>query len=186
LETLFYINTRPKRPFFIENLIATLALYTVEKTSKPTTIETIELICSKFDTVVRQLRQRHDNRDTIDINDEYDVQDLLHALLRIYYQDIREEEHTPSYAGGASRIDFLLKEEQILIEVKKTRPTLKAKELGGQLIIDIERYKAHPDCKMLYCFVYDPDGYIKNPKGMENDLSRSGVPFPVRIFIAPK
>ena len=154
--------------------------------AKINALEIIQLICSQFHKVVRQLRQRHNERPTLDINDEYDVQDLLHALLRIYFQDIREEEGTPSYAGGASRIDFLLKEEQILIEVKKTRATLKAKELGEQLIVDIERYKTHPNCKLLYCFVYDPDGYIKNPKGIENDLRRSGEPFPVEIFIAPK
>jgi hypothetical protein len=149
-------------------------------------LATLELVCSRFHTVARQLRQRHSGRPTLDVNDEYDVQDLLHSLLRIYFDDIREEESTPSYAGGASRIDFLLKPEQIIIEVKKARPTLKAKELGEELIIDIARYQTHPDCKMLYCFVYDPDGYIKNPQGIENDLSRSGPPFPVKVFIAPK
>jgi hypothetical protein len=80
----------------------------------------------------------------------------------------------------------VLKQEQVIVEVKKTRPTLKAKELGEQLIIDIARYQVHPDCKLLYCFVYEPDGYIKNPQGIENDLSRSDDPFPVKVFIAPK
>jgi len=36
-----------------------------------------------------------------------------------------------------------------------------------ELIIDIAKYRKHPDCKMLYCFVYDPDGNIRNPKGIE-------------------
>src|SRR5262249_39670147 len=123
---------------------------------------------------------------TLDVQDEYDVQDLIHALLRQFYDDVRPEEYSPTYAGGASRIDFLLKKEQIIIEVKMTRPSLKAKELGEQLIIDIARYEKHPDCKMLYCFVYDPNGYIKNPSGIEADLSRSGEPFPVKVYIGPK
>ena len=42
------------------------------------------------------------------MEDEYDVQDLFHALLTIYFEDIRKEEWSPSYAGGASRMDFLL------------------------------------------------------------------------------
>ena len=98
-----------------------------------------------------------------------DVQDLLHSLLRIEFDDIRNEEWTPSYAGGSARMDFLLKEEQIVVEVKKTRDTLKDKEIGEQLIIDKERYKHHPDCRLLICFIYDPNNLIKNPKGLIKD-----------------
>lgn len=128
-------------------------------------------ICSRFHDIARQLRKRHDDRPTLDVRDEYDVQDLLHALLRLYFNDIRPEEWTPSYAGASSRMDFLLKQEQVVVEAKKTRANLKDKQLGEQLIIDIARYKAHPDCQTLYCFVYDPEGLIANPKGLESDLS---------------
>lgn len=120
------------------------------------------------------------------MNDEYDVQDLLHALLRIHFEDIRPEEWTPSYAGAVSRVDFLLKDEKIIVEVKKTRASLKAKDVGEQLIIDIERYRVHPDCKKLLCFVYDPEGWIANPRGLENDLTRSADDFQVKVLIVPK
>nr|GFC70330.1 hypothetical protein [Tanacetum cinerariifolium] len=86
--------------------------------------------------------------------------------------DVRAEEWTPSYAGGSSRVDFLLKKERIIIEIKKTRPTLKAKHIGEQLIVDSQRYRAHPDCGRLLCFVYDPEGWVANPAGLENDLNR--------------
>ncbi|ODS32894.1 MAG: hypothetical protein SCARUB_02000 [Candidatus Scalindua rubra] len=66
-------------------------------------------ICKKFHFVARQLRNRFNNRPTLEIEDEYDVQDLLHSLLKIYFDDIRVEEWVPSYAGSSSRIDFLLK-----------------------------------------------------------------------------
>ncbi|WP_445923668.1 PD-(D/E)XK nuclease domain-containing protein, partial [Klebsiella pneumoniae] len=85
-------------------------------------------ICSRFHLVANQLKTRHSNRESLVISDEYDVQDLLHALLHIYFDDIRPEEWTPNYAGGSSRVDFLLKNEVIIIEVKKTRATLKAKD----------------------------------------------------------
>lgn len=127
---------------------------------------------SKFPLVIRQLCSRHNGRGTLVIEDEYDVQDLLHALLKIHFDDIREEEWTPSYAGGSSRMDFLLKDEQIVIEVKKTRNNLGNREVGEQLIIDKEKYSKHPDCKTLVCFVYDPDTRIKNPIGLENDLRK--------------
>jgi glucan phosphorylase len=62
----------------------------------------------RFHLVARQLRERHNERSTLQIEDEYDVQDLLHALLKINFEDVRAEEVCPSYAGGSSRVDFLL------------------------------------------------------------------------------
>ncbi len=129
-------------------------------------------ICKRFNVVARQLRNRHKNRPSLEIDDEYDVQDLLHSLLKIYFDDIRPEEWVPSYAGGSSKMDFLLKREKIVIEVKKTRKKLTDKIIGEQLLIDIAKYKQHPDCKTLICFIYDPEGRIGNPKGLENDLNQ--------------
>ena len=71
--------------------------------------------------VVQQLQRRHSGRLTLEVNDEYDVQDFLHALLRIFFDDVRPEEHTPSYAGKSSRIDFLLPEESIALECKMAK-----------------------------------------------------------------
>ena len=146
--------------------------------------ETLDRIFWRFHKVVRQLRIRHGGRETLDINDEYDVQDLLHALLQLYFDDIRAEEWTPSYAGSAARVDFLLKNEKTVIEVKKTRQGLADKEVGNQLIEDIERYKVHPDCEKLVCFVYDPEGRIGNPNGVMNDLNNRHEGF-AKVVIQP-
>ncbi|PZV25292.1 MAG: hypothetical protein DCF12_15575 [Snowella sp.] len=72
----------------------------------------LEKIFSRFHRINLKLQNRHDNRPTIRIDDEYDVQDLLHALLTLYFDDIRSEEFTNSSAGRNSRIDFLLKREK--------------------------------------------------------------------------
>ena len=152
----------------------------------PNVLSIIENICNKFHLVARQLRNRHSSRETLEIEDEYDVQDLFHALLHLYFDDIRPEEWTPSYAGGSSRVDFLLKVEQIIIEIKKTRKTLNTKEIGDQLIIDSKRYQSHPDCKCLICFIYDPEGRIGNPIGLQNDLTESTDLFKLITIVAPK
>ena len=161
----------------------------IEKSSKddksdPTFL--LQIICERFHLVAKQLRQRHADRPTLDIADEYDVQDLLHALLTIYFDDIRPEEWNQSHAGKSTRVDFLLKEERIVIEVKKTRATINAKQLGDELIIDIAHYRNNPDCEILYCFVYDPEGYIRNPIGFENDLSKKEEEFRVLVLVVPK
>lgn len=148
-------------------------------------VQLIGTICERFHLVARQLRSRREGRETLDVEDEYDVQDLMHALLHLYFDDIRPEEWTPSYAGKSSRMDFLLKQEQVVIETKKTRTGLAAKEVGAQLIEDIARYEAHPDCDTLVCFVYDPDGRIANPRGIENDLRRVEGGVKVEVWIRP-
>ena len=93
---------------------------------------------------------------------------------------------TPNHAGSGSRMDFLLKNELMVIETKKTRKGLADKEVGEQLIIDIQKYRTHPDCKTLICFVYDPDRIIKNPIALEKDLSKSEQDFKVTVIVEPK
>lgn len=142
------------------------------------------LLCN-FHRVARQLQRRYSNRSTLKILDEYDVQDLLHSLLKIYFGDIRVEEWTPSYAGKSSRMDFILKDLGIIIEVKKTRKGLGDKELGDQLIIDKERYKDYPNCNLLIYFIYDPDCRISNPGGLIKDLTSNSDNIKVEVIINP-
>lgn len=82
-------------------------------------IKVLDKISTRFHIIVRQLRERYNDRETLDVKDEYDVQDLLHAILRLFFDDIRAEDVSPQYAGGSARVDFLVKQEQIVIETKK-------------------------------------------------------------------
>jgi hypothetical protein len=84
---------------------------------------------------------------------------LVRALLHARFNDIRKEEHTPSYGVSTSRMDFIIKEEGIVIETKMTRDGLNDKELQDQLIKDIASYQEHPDCKTLFIVVKI---YMKN------------------------
>ena len=174
----------------IEKIIQNLKMYIereyilLEKKENVNLANIFDLIFNNFHKVVKSLRNRYNNRNTLDVDDEYDVQDLLFAILQIFFKDIRKEEWTPSYAGNSARVDFLLKEEKVVIEVKKTRKTMKDKDLGEQLIIDIAKYKSHPDCKKLICFVYDPEGRIVNPEGIVKDLENENKNF-VKIYINP-
>lgn len=149
------------------------------------TTRVLEKLFNRFHIVARQLRSRYANRATLEIDDEYDVQDLLHALLRLEFEDVRPEEWTPSYAGKASRTDFLLKSERAFVEIKKTRKGLSDKEVGDELIIDTRRYNSHPDCGQLICFIYDPEGRIGNPRGVESDLSGNYDGLQVNVYVRP-
>lgn len=146
----------------------------------------VRAICERFPIVANTLTHRHNNRATITITDEYDVQDLLEALLKLHFTDVRPEEWTPSYAGNTSRMDFLLKPEQLVVEAKMTRKGLGQKELVSQLAEDILRYQAHQDCKTLICFVYDPMGLCASPQAVENDLTKMHGHLNVVVVVQPK
>jgi len=155
----------------------------IPKTELSDARKIIEQIFSRFDLIARQIKCRYNNRSTLEINDEHDVQDLLHSLLLLYFDDIRREEYAPSYAGISPRMDLLIKDEGIVIECKMVKKGRSEKQIRNELIIDKEHYRGHPDCKLLYCFVYDPEKRIKNPRGFEKDLSSVIGGFETKVFV---
>lgn len=130
--------------------------------------------------------ERFDDRNTIEIEDEYDVQDLVHSLLWLEFDDIRDEEQSPSHGGSSSRIDFLVKDEKIGIEIKYTGKGKGEKELKNEIAEDKEHYQSHPDCEKLICFIYDPDQILENPIGFQNDLSNPKDPLSTSVVVFPK
>jgi REase_DpnII-MboI len=146
----------------------------------------VEQLCRRFPAAARALAQRQRSRRPFKISDEYDVQDLMHALLCMHFSDVRPEEWAPSYAGNASRVDFLLKREKIVVEAKMMRKGLTQKLVADQLIQDKERYKTHPDCDALVCFIYDPGGRCSNPAALETDLAEAKGDGPaVSVIVSP-
>lgn len=93
----------------------------------------IRKVCLRFHSVVRQLRLRKDYRPTIEVDDEYDLQDLLCALLKVEFDEVATDEWTPPYTDGASRTTLLVNRDQIAIVAKKTGPGLTTKELTDQV-----------------------------------------------------
>jgi REase_DpnII-MboI len=87
-------------------------------------------IAESFHRVALNLRSRRTNRAALLIADEYDVQHVLGALLASLFQEVRPEEWAPSYAGSASRVDFLLRNKSIAVETKMTRDGLSDRKLG--------------------------------------------------------
>jgi hypothetical protein len=146
----------------------------------------VKTVCCRFHSVARQLRLRGEYRATLNVEDEIDVQDLLHALLRIQFDDIGTEEWTPSYAEGVLRTTFLLDDNRLAVLVKKTRNGLTAKDLTEQLRIDTERYRTKSRCTSLLCFIYDPDGRIGNPRALEASLTTVSDSLSIDVLVAPK
>ena len=144
--------------------------------SKPANVdELLEIIVRGLRRSMHPLTHRRKGTQPLSFGSEYDVQDLLHALMRPWINDIRPEEFTPSYAGSSTRMDFLLPVHKLVIETKIVRDRSHAKRVGDELIIDIEHYRRHPACSSLWCVIYDPDHLITNAEGLKTDLQGARV-----------
>jgi hypothetical protein len=146
----------------------------------------LERLLLRFHLVAKQLQKRQRKRDPFCINDEYDVQDLLHGLLKTSFDNIKPEEYCPSYAGTSSKIDFLLKREQIAVEAKMASKDHDGKKISKELILDKEYYSKKKDVKILYCLIYDPEELIANPRGFEDDLYENNGSFEAKVSIVPR
>lgn len=149
-------------------------------------VELIVSQCRRFPLFARQMGRRQRQRAPTTVEDEYDVQDLLHAILLLSFEDVRPEENTPSYAGNSSRLDFFLPRERIIVEAKMTRKGLGQKKVVDELLIDCARYSRMPSVDHLVCVIYDPAGECKNAAAIEPDIERSGSRLNVRVVVCPR
>ena len=149
-------------------------------------LDTVLALCRRFHRFARQLAHRHDDRTAFNIADEYDVQDLFHAVLLLHFDDVRPEEVTPSYAGNSSRVDFYLPDARAIVEVKMTRDSLRQRKIVDQLIEDAARYASMKHVDTLVCLVYDPGNYCHNPTALERDVAESGRSLSVNAVVCPK
>jgi hypothetical protein len=158
----------------------------VPEQSTDSAISIVVRVMDRFHLVAQRLQVKTAGQRSWRIRSEYDVQQLVHALLLLHFDDVRAEEHTPSYAGGAARMDFLIRFHDIVVETKMTRAGLEGKVLGEELLIDIARYENHSNCNALCCLIYDPCARVKNPRGLEADLMRKAKPnLIIKVFVRP-
>jgi hypothetical protein len=143
-------------------------------------------LCRRFQLFVDRLQARQRKREPYIVADEYDVQDMLHAILKLHFEDVRPEEWTPSYASSSSRVDFLLPRERTIVEAKMTRSGLGQKQVANELIIDITRYSKAALVDNLVCLIYDPDRRCGNPSALENDLAQIQGRLRVAAVVCPR
>lgn len=84
--------------------------------------EILDLIFTRFHKIARQLQSRYNHRDTLTIDDEYDVQDLLHALLQLYMEEVLIDDNMvfdidnlKGFLNDTSSFGFIAKENNKII-----------------------------------------------------------------------
>jgi hypothetical protein len=147
-------------------------------------LELLQKIGRELPTTFSILESGHRGRTGITVDDEYDVQHILHALSVLHFEEVEPEEPTPTMAGGSSRLDFLLKQERVAIETKMMRTGLSRNKVRHELASDIVYFRAHPNVDALFILIYDPKRKITNATGFENDLFSDSDDFLVRVVVA--
>jgi REase_DpnII-MboI len=144
-------------------------------------------ILNTFSIVSGQLEKRGRGRPPFEIENEYDLQDLLFAILRSVFEDARREEWTPQRAGSAKRIDIVVPSINSVIETKFLRNASHAKAVANELRIDFECYHDHENCGQLVALCMDPGRHLLDPEQFESDLSglrqKSGHEFNVTVLV---
>jgi hypothetical protein len=158
----------------------------IQSGSEPEPLHLLRKVCLRFHSVARQLRLRKDYRATLEVEDDYDLQDLLCALLKVEFDEVGTDEWTPPYTGGAPRTTLLLNKDLIAVVAKKTRPGLSIKEIADQIAADSAYYRAQDKCATLFFFIYDPEGRIGSPKRLETNLTSVSERCTVEVLVAPK
>lgn len=103
----------------------------------------------------------------VQIGNEYDLQRMLYSVLLPIFPTLRQEVYSDNGYGGM-RADFYLDAYNLIIETKCTRKNMSEKQLLEELGADAFHYQA----EIIYFFVCDKTGIIKNPEAFRHTFAR--------------
>jgi hypothetical protein len=143
----------------------------------------LEALLRRLPLVARQLRCRQGDQPPFRLQDEHDLEDLLRALLALPFDDVRLEGRTPAYAPGR-RTDFLLHGGAVALTAKCVSRASDEGRLADELPQDAAYYQGRAGYRTLVCFVFDPEGRLRDPRRLEAAWSRPQDDLDVRCVIA--
>ncbi len=148
----------------------------------------VEQLCRRLPQAARILGTRsRKGKAPYEINDEYDVQDLLHAMIRGYLKYSVQEDPLPKVAGAKSgRADISVEELGCLIELKYAHGPEDQKRLFEEYSQDLVLYTQWAPLKSLIYVVYnsadlrDPEAFDK----LSSEQEINGKRFAVKVVLA--
>ena len=94
--------------------------------------------------------------------DEPELQNFIYSVLRAMFMSVEFEDPTEKMCGKFNRLDFVLKDHKIIIEIKYVRDKTHAKKISEELSVDYLRYKQSPYGQTIINYIYDPNNHITN------------------------
>jgi hypothetical protein len=147
----------------------------------------VEHLCSRISSAAHILCNRtRKKKQSYTISDEYDVQDLLHSVLRAYLKYSVQEDPLPKVAGTrSSRPDISIQDLGILIEVKYVRSPDDQKSIFDDFSRDLVLYTSWTPLKTLLYVIYNSDD-LSDPEALQRlsgPKEINGMRFDVRIIL---
>ena len=136
-----------------------------------TALQKVEASLDCFSDLALAFSQRRKGKTTIEVEDEYDIQDILYVALKPSFPDLEREEPTPKDLGSNKRIDLVSASHKIVIELKIVRDKEHAHDVFDEIKIDVQSYHTHPACKELIFFIYDPSKLIQSSRQREREFT---------------
>ena len=135
-----------------------LKKYTRFEFNNKTAVDLIKDVFNNFQDSIKHITEiRRKDHDLFKIEDEYDVQDVSYLILRSVFTDLQFENPHFKSGGTYSRVDLMLEQEGIDIELKMIKKTDKDEaSFIKQIKVDFNDYATWADLKDLIVFIYDP------------------------------
>jgi hypothetical protein len=156
--------------------------------------EMIERVLGRFDLAAQAVgKRKRAGKETAcyDCADEYDVQDLLFAMLKPIIRDLEREDLTRKVSGDSGRTDLSSQEYGLIIEVKRIRDEKHADRVAAECRERVMRYGEADGLRDLFFFVYDPARLIGDRDNFVKGLHVGVVryrdrEFRVQCIVAPR
>lgn len=151
-------------------------------------VDVVVHLCRRLPRVAQIFASRsRKGRAAFDVSDEYDVQDLLHGMLRGYLKHSVQEDPLPKTAGAkSSRADISVQELGVLIEIKFVHGPADQKRIFEEYSQDLVLYAKWPYLKTLIFLIYNSSD-LRDPDEFEKLGGRqevAGRPFNVEVVLA--
>ena len=151
--------------------------------------EVVRDVLNNFSNAIQKIiKNRRKDHPDFKIEDEYDVQDILYVILKSVFPNLRDEDAIGKVGAKTTKIDLIIREERILVEVKM----IKEKDSNEthfieQLKVDFESYHECKWLRKLFCFVYDPykkTQDISNFNDLNGERTKGEHNFNVEVIVA--
>lgn len=148
----------------------------------------IERVCRRLPQAAKILALRsRKGKPSFDIADEYDVQDILHGVLRAYLKYSVQENPLPKVAAAKSgRADVSVEELGVLIEVKYVHGPDDQKRIFEEFSQDLLLYAQWPHLRVLVYLIYN-SGDLRDGEAFEKlsgEQEVNGRRFEVRVVLS--
>lgn len=147
-------------------------------------LESIVCMLQNFSNAIKKITtNRYNKKVGIEINQEYDVQDILFSYFKFYFNDAVRENPLKKRAGYNSIIDICFPERKIYIEIKMLKQTdNNEKNIIEQLKKDMFDYN-QSDVENLLIFIYDPFKKINDRDNFRDFETSNNYNYACKVII---